>query len=75
MSTIEQLEDGYYNYLCNEILKTIKNSNYYTCKEFEKIKSEFLINIREIIESRKELQEISNNLRNNRKIKYYDKTK
>ena len=32
MSTIEQLEDGYYNYLCNEILKTIKNSNYYTCK-------------------------------------------
>lgn len=42
---MEQIEEGYFNYLVNEVLETIMKSNRYNCKDFTAIKLCFYKNM------------------------------
>lgn len=57
MPTIEQIEEGYFNYLCNEIFKAIDKAKRYDCKEFQIVKVELMINLHKLLETRENFNE------------------
>ena len=42
---MEQIEEGYFNYLVNEVLEAIMKANRYNCKDFTAIKLCFYKNM------------------------------
>ena len=38
MPTMEQIEEGYFNYLANEVLEAIYKADKYDCKDFAAVK-------------------------------------
>lgn len=55
---IEEIKDGYFNYIVNEILEAIMNAEEYTCKDFLALKMEMLVNIHKMLSSREQYEHI-----------------
>lgn len=60
---IEEIKDGYFNYIANEILEAIMNADEYTCKDFLTLKMEMLVNINKMLSSRENYNKIIEILR------------
>lgn len=45
---IEEIKDGYFNYLVNEMLEALMNADGYECKDFLALKLELLVNVNKI---------------------------
>ena len=56
--TMEEIKDGYFNYIVNEILEAIMNADEYTCKDFLALKMEMLVNIHKMLSSREQYEHI-----------------
>ena len=57
MPTMEEINEGYFNYLANEILEAVMNADRYNCKDFEVLKLELLINLHKLMDSKKNFDE------------------
>jgi len=55
---MEEIKDGYFNYIVNEILEAIMNADEYTCKDFLALKMEMLVNIHKMLSSREQYEHI-----------------
>lgn len=66
---MEEIKDGYFNYLVNEMLEAIMNADEYTCKDFLLLKMEMLVNINKMLSSRENYNRIIEMLRE------YEKTR
>lgn len=55
---MEEIKDGYFNYIVNEILEAIMNADEYTCKDFLALKLELLVNVNKIFQSREQYEHI-----------------
>lgn len=60
---MEEIKDGYFNYIVNEILEAIMNAEEYTCKDFLVLKMEMLVNINKMLSSRENYNRIIEILR------------
>lgn len=69
MPNMEQIKDGYFNYLVNEILQALYNADDYNCKDFNIVKLDMIVNLNRILRSREDYNNIIEIL------KKYDKTK
>lgn len=58
MPTIEQIDEGYFNYLGDEIIKALDKADRYSGKEFNIIKVELMMNLRLILKSHEEFLRI-----------------
>ena len=56
--TMEEIKDGYFNYIVNEILEAIMNADDYTCKDFLALKMEMLVNIHKMLQTREQYEHI-----------------
>ena len=57
MSDLEQTKDGYFNYLANEILDAILNATDYTCTDYKIVQLDMLLNLKELLKSRKDFED------------------
>lgn len=64
---MEEIKDGYFNYLVNEMLEAIMNADEYTCKDFLILKMEMLVNIHRMLSSRDNYNRIIEMLREEEK--------
>lgn len=55
---MEEIKDGYFNYLVNEILEALMNADEYTCKDFLALKMEMLVNIHKMLQTREQYEHI-----------------
>lgn len=60
---IEEIKDGYFNYLVNEMLEALMNADGYECKDFLALKLELLVNVNKIFQSREQYNKIIEILR------------
>lgn len=60
---LEEIKDGYFNYLVNEMLEALMNADEYTCKDFLILKMEMIVNINKILQSREQYNKIIQILR------------
>ena len=51
MPTMDEIKDGYFNYLVNEMLDALLNANKYNCKDFELLRLE-LLRVHKIFDTR-----------------------
>lgn len=54
---LEQINDCYFNYLTDEIFNSLFKAKKYECKDFEILKLELLLNLRELLKSRKDFND------------------
>lgn len=66
MPTIEQIEEGYFNYLTSEIFKALKKADKYDCKDFYAIKMGLTTNLFEMLKSKEQFEAIIQILMNNK---------
>lgn len=66
---IEEIKDGYFNYIVNEILEAIMNADEYTCKDFLILKMEMLVNMHKMLSSRDNYNRIIEMLKEEEKRK------
>lgn len=66
---LEQINDCYFNYLTDEIFNSLFKAKKYTCKDFEILKLELLLNLRELLKSREDFN------KNIKILSKYDKNK
>lgn len=52
MPTIEQIYEGYFNYLTDEIFDAIFKAKDYNCKDFDIVKLELLLNLHKLLDNR-----------------------
>lgn len=43
MPTMEEIEEGYFNYLVNEMLDALLNADKYNCKDFEIVRLDLIL--------------------------------
>lgn len=58
MANMEEIKDGYFNYLVNEMLEAIMNADEYTCKDFLALKMEMIVNIHKMLQTREQYEHI-----------------
>ena len=56
MPTMDEIKDGYFNYLVNEILDAILNADKYECTDYKIIQLDVLLNLKELLKTRKEFE-------------------
>lgn len=54
MPDIEKIRDYYFNYLSNVIFNAVSDANEYNCIDFNLVKVDMLINLKKILETRKQ---------------------
>lgn len=57
MPTIDEIYDGYFNYLATEAIEAILNADKYTCKDFQILKALLLVDLNKILDSRQNFEE------------------
>lgn len=67
--TMEEIKDGYFNYLVNEMLEALMNADGYECKDFLVLKLEMIVNINKILQSREQYNKIIQILREDEESK------
>lgn len=55
--TLEEIKDGYFNYLVNEMIDSLLNANKYNCKDFELLKVDLLLRVSKLFDNRKNFEE------------------
>lgn len=50
-------EEGYFNYLANEMISSVIKAEDYTCKDFVALKLELIINLHKLFESKDSFEE------------------
>lgn len=77
MPTMEQIEEGYYNYLSSEVLEAIMKANRYDCKDFTAIKLCFYRNMFNLLKNKEKFDEYMRVLdeynQEQKKLSLYDK--
>jgi len=77
MPTMEQIEEGYFNYLSNEVLEAIMKANRYDCKDFTAIKLCFYRNMFNLLKNKEEFEEniriLSEHRQKQKVLSLYDK--
>ena len=63
---LEQIEEGYFNYLTDEIFKALNKADRYNCKDFYSVKLGLTINLFEILKSKEQFEAIIQVLMNNK---------
>ena len=58
MPTMEQINEGYFNYLVNQIFKALDEANDYDCKDFCILKVEVMLKLNRILESKEKLDQV-----------------
>ena len=56
--TMEEIKDGYFNYLVNVMLEALYNADGYDCKDFNMIKLELIVNLNKIFSSRENYNQV-----------------
>lgn len=54
---MEEIKDGYFNYLINEMLDALLNANKYNCKDFELLRLDLLLRVHKIFDTRENFEE------------------
>ena len=54
MPTLDQIKDGYFNYLVDEIFNAIFQADDYKCKDFDIVKLDLLINLHKLLNNRED---------------------
>lgn len=54
---MEQIEEGYFNYLANEVLEAIYKANRYNCKDFVAIKLSFYKDMLLLLQNKEKFEE------------------
>lgn len=67
MASMNQINEGYFNYLTKEIFKSIDDANDYNCKDFCIVKLELMMNLYKILESKEKFEKILEILNKNDK--------
>lgn len=79
MPTMEQIEEGYFNYLSNEVLEAIMKANRYDCKDFTAIKLCFYKNMFNLLKNKEEfdkyMQVLGEYNQEQKILKLYDRNK
>ena len=57
MPTIDEIQEGYFNYLVNVVLNAVSEADGYDCVDFTITKVELLINLKKLLESKKSFNE------------------
>lgn len=57
MPTMEQIEEGYFNYLANEVLEAIYKADRYDCKDFTAIKLSFYKDMLILLQNKEKFEE------------------
>lgn len=57
MPTIDQIKEGYFNYLCDEIFKALNDAKKYDCIDFQIVKVELMINLHKILKNKQNFDE------------------
>lgn len=57
MPTMEEIEEGYFNYLVNEMLDALLNADRYNCKDFEIVKLDLMLKVHKIFDTKQGLEE------------------
>lgn len=57
MPTMEQIEEGYFNYLANEVLEAIYKADKYDCKDFAAVKLCFYKNMLLLLQNKEKFEE------------------
>lgn len=54
---MDEIKDGYFNYLVNEMIDSLLNANKYNCKDFELLRLELLLRVHKLFDSRGNFEE------------------
>lgn len=57
MSTMKEIEDGYFNYLTNVVLDAIFKANKYNCRDFNAIKLSFYQDMYTLLKNKEQFEE------------------
>ena len=57
MPTMEEIEEGYFNYLSNVVLEAISKADRYDCKDFTAIKLCFYQNMLTLLQNKAQFEE------------------
>ena len=77
MPTMEEIEEGYFNYLVNEVLEAIYKADRYDCKDFAAVKLWFYENMHTLLQSKeqfeKEIEILSENRQKQKILSLYER--
>lgn len=77
MPTMEQIEEGYFNYLVNEVLEAIYKADRYDCKDFTVVKLWFYQNMHTLLQNKeqfeKEIKILSENRQKQKILRLYER--
>ena len=54
MPTMDQIYEGYFNYLTDEVFNAIFKAKDYNCKDFDVVKLELLLNLHKLLDNRED---------------------
>lgn len=54
MPTMDQIYEGYFNYLTDEVFNAIFKARDYNCKDFDIVKLELLLNLHKLLDNRED---------------------
>ena len=57
MPTMKEINEGYFNYLVNEIFKALDEANEYTCVDFKLLKVELMLNLHRLLQTKESFDE------------------
>lgn len=77
MPTMEEIEEGYFNYLSNVVLEAIMNADRYDCKDFTAVKLCFYQNMHTLLQNKeqfeKEIKILSENRQKQKILSLYER--
>lgn len=57
MPTMDEIEEGYFNYLTNVVLEAIFKADRYNCRDFNAVKLSFYQNMHTLLENKEQFEE------------------
>ena len=57
MPTMKEINEGYFNYLVNEIFKALDEANDYSCIDFCLLKVELMMNLHKLLQTKESFDE------------------
>lgn len=73
VDNMNKIEEGYFNYLANKIIKSVMDANDYQCKDFVALKLSFLMDLCTMLESKETFEKIMKLLNENDRGVVYEK--
>jgi len=73
MPTMEQIQEGYFNYLGDVIFKALHDADRYHGKDFEIVRVELMMNLRKILQSHEDFIRVIDILKADEMAQKYNK--